>query len=635
MAANPSKLDNMPVHVVYGVTLLFLLATRYYLYLGPGKEALQLNFGHALGANLGYFLTWGLGYYLCLTTPSKTPITALGFLSVVAGPLLAPIVGYGLVGVMYFIRRRQKKTHTSAARKTPKSSETLRSRILDPRTPTGLLSLVFWVLLAAYITTQATFILYLLAILIAANLLARIFPIRAHLTYSRLLRLVTWGATREVNAMVAALPGLSRKSTAELNELVLKPNPLLQEAVLDELKTRGDESSVKTLLALADRSEGHTLASVIDTIGAIADAQHGPEVARFLDHEDPRVRCKAAAGLVKMNAKDDVDRITVALSKESDARSVRKLFRAVFDLGGVDAVLARWKDLPAAIKAGCIDVIKEDVHQPGPEAASFLASVANDDDPQTRAAVGNVQRLMLCYQTRDAYPALFDYTRDNIWHGQDPILFQNAAFAKRFAPEASLGKAAEGSVGRNRFALSGGFRDFATSSDQSDILTFVIKPESGTPNDWQMESIVDSDEFLKFYAGRDKPMPATYFLKCPERYRKAFFDALVLSNVQSSDDGREVYDFAVGGMPLSVITKYAQHYLDIALSRPDEQGNMAMHVCFKQLFDRASGNEIPPFVVQFDLLTFLAEERETFITSETEEDIIEITSPIITGQALH
>lgn len=105
------KSSNIPVHITFGSLFLYLAATRYLIYFGPASEMHSFNPAQALGAFLGYLLVWSFGYWLCATPPRKTLVTWLGAAAVILSTLVGSLIGYVLLFVIYFIRRKQRRAN--------------------------------------------------------------------------------------------------------------------------------------------------------------------------------------------------------------------------------------------------------------------------------------------------------------------------------------------------------------------------------------------------------------------------------------------------------------------------------------------------------------------------------------------
>lgn len=101
--------SNVPLHITFGFLFLFIAATRYLIYFGPGREFHSFTPAQAIGATLGYLFVWSLAYWFCATSPRKTLVTWLGGAAVFLSTLIGSFVGFILLFVIFFIRRNQKK----------------------------------------------------------------------------------------------------------------------------------------------------------------------------------------------------------------------------------------------------------------------------------------------------------------------------------------------------------------------------------------------------------------------------------------------------------------------------------------------------------------------------------------------
>jgi len=101
--------SNVPVHITFGFLFLYIAATRYLIYFGPARELHSFNEAQALGASLGYLFVWSFAYWFCATSPRKTWVTWLGGSAVILSTLIGPFVGFILLFVIYFLRKKQKK----------------------------------------------------------------------------------------------------------------------------------------------------------------------------------------------------------------------------------------------------------------------------------------------------------------------------------------------------------------------------------------------------------------------------------------------------------------------------------------------------------------------------------------------
>jgi hypothetical protein len=108
-ALTSEKPSNVPVHITFGFLFLFIAATRYLIYFGPGQELHSFTPAQAIGATLGYLFVWSLAYWFCATSPKKALVTWLGGAAVFLSTLIGSFVGFILLFVIFFIRKSQKK----------------------------------------------------------------------------------------------------------------------------------------------------------------------------------------------------------------------------------------------------------------------------------------------------------------------------------------------------------------------------------------------------------------------------------------------------------------------------------------------------------------------------------------------
>jgi len=101
--------SNIPVHITFGFLFLFIAATRYLIYFGPGQELHSFTPAQAIGATLGYLFVWSLAYWFCSTSPKKTLVTWLGGAAVLLSTLIGSFVGFILLFVIFFIRKKQRR----------------------------------------------------------------------------------------------------------------------------------------------------------------------------------------------------------------------------------------------------------------------------------------------------------------------------------------------------------------------------------------------------------------------------------------------------------------------------------------------------------------------------------------------
>ena len=109
---SPTSVDspsNVPVHITFGILLLYIAATRYLMYFGPAQEFHSFNAAQAIGASLGYLFVWSFAYWLCATSPKKTLVTWLGGAAVFLSTLVGSFVGFISLFIIFFIRRKQRR----------------------------------------------------------------------------------------------------------------------------------------------------------------------------------------------------------------------------------------------------------------------------------------------------------------------------------------------------------------------------------------------------------------------------------------------------------------------------------------------------------------------------------------------
>lgn len=104
-----SSSSSVPVHITFGVLLLFLVARQYLVFTGAASKLHTFNEARAVGASLGYLFIWSLGYWFCVTTPRKAFVTWLGGAAVILSTLIVPFVGFALLLVIYLTRRSQRR----------------------------------------------------------------------------------------------------------------------------------------------------------------------------------------------------------------------------------------------------------------------------------------------------------------------------------------------------------------------------------------------------------------------------------------------------------------------------------------------------------------------------------------------
>ncbi len=89
------------VHVTFLVLLSFLVLTTAYLYIAT--DLMTANPARILGASVSQLALWLIAYLICLGRPSA-PLVVLGGLAVVLGRLVMPVVGWGVLVAMFFVR---------------------------------------------------------------------------------------------------------------------------------------------------------------------------------------------------------------------------------------------------------------------------------------------------------------------------------------------------------------------------------------------------------------------------------------------------------------------------------------------------------------------------------------------------
>ena len=91
-------------HSLMGLGLIYLVATRYYLYV-HAPELHNLDFWRAMGANISYLVIFVLAYWLSSTSRWIVSNSILGLFCVIVSPVVMPLVGYiGLV-IMAIVRK--------------------------------------------------------------------------------------------------------------------------------------------------------------------------------------------------------------------------------------------------------------------------------------------------------------------------------------------------------------------------------------------------------------------------------------------------------------------------------------------------------------------------------------------------
>ncbi|MBU2885235.1 hypothetical protein KO507_05595 [Gilvimarinus agarilyticus] len=101
----------LTVHMLMFIGVAYLIVTRYLVYVAM-PEVANISLTKAIGANLAYFVIWTLAYFFSITSPRPVREASIGLLAVVISPLVMPLIGWILLLVIFFLRKKSIKQKT-------------------------------------------------------------------------------------------------------------------------------------------------------------------------------------------------------------------------------------------------------------------------------------------------------------------------------------------------------------------------------------------------------------------------------------------------------------------------------------------------------------------------------------------
>jgi len=418
-----------------------------------------------------------------------------------------------------------------------------------------------------------------------------------------------------VNELFGMLPTVSRSGLADLNRLLAGKNELVRMTVMQELRERGtrDRETASALLTLAKTGPGHQLPEVLETLGRTGDPSDVPEVIPFLSHGEGPVRGAAAVCLAGIGSKDTLSALADAFLAEKDNAVRKELFFALQRLGSLDILRARWSEMPAEAKELCL----RSATGSGMQAEAFFTLAEKDPDEQVRNAWQELRLGHLLKETEKAFPGLFIRDVGQRQVGGDLVLGKMAGLPGRLK---TLCGAELPTNGDGEVHLSARFLVEAEEQG-SDVVSVMLKPAG--EKSWRIECMFTMVDLMDEVAAAR--LEGCFYIDCPEEVKSAFAGNRLFSRAHDFDDGRDFFTLTLSGMPIEIYRKYAVYFCDAAVLPGQSGAAPQLAVSFSGLYQ--GGDEIPPFVVRFDLLEVLCRKRTVFLP-EGDEDR-EWVSPVV------
>ena len=104
------KMEKIVCHSLMGLALIYLFATRYYIYIHL-PELNKLDFIRAVTANISYIFIFIMAYWLSHSSRKMVLNSILGFFSIILSPAIMPLVGYVGLLAMFAIRKVGNKKY--------------------------------------------------------------------------------------------------------------------------------------------------------------------------------------------------------------------------------------------------------------------------------------------------------------------------------------------------------------------------------------------------------------------------------------------------------------------------------------------------------------------------------------------